>query len=160
MIKNKENRPSIDDDVDNVEIPPYNADSYDVGYIMTEMSDMYTFSDYTIDNISKTNTNKIFEYAQYLFIIIYNIYLLSLEGIVHNDLHLNNIFLDTNNSDELKGKLYVYDRDKPPIYIKTNKTPRIYDFDRAYKQGKNNDFLNEEFYVNYGQSNIFHPNKM
>lgn len=47
-------------------------------------------------------------FAKYLFNIIYSLYILNLNGVIHGDLHLNNITITINNTKN-KGKYTVYD---------------------------------------------------
>jgi len=70
---------------------------------------IYDYLNKLSDGLIKENIGNIYldydKFSKYLFEIIYSLYCLNLKGIIHGDLHLNNITLSTNNKS--KNDAYI-----------------------------------------------------
>lgn len=158
------NRPAITDSVlppgiSPVDINNINPNSYKYGFILTEALDVKsinTFTDYQNMNNGDTITfQKLIdlkdtitttidhsEWLHHCIKILFQIatacYSLFLTGTTHNDLHCGNILIkkipERVNLYYIDGKIYKY---------KTTYTALIYDYDRSYNIGFNNDILDK-----------------
>jgi len=116
----------------------------------------------------KDNTEPWFEHARYLFDendqprpdvwkllfqLMAAIYAMSLSGLNHNDLHLNNSWVEPC---EEKDVSYVYGGQT--FNFKTSYVVKVFDFDRSYnKRLKNNDIL-DTYCSSSSQCNKYIPN--
>ena len=95
------------------------------------------------------------EMIQHIFQIFYTLYEFQLQGLNHNDLHLENILMDQRWPSELPIALYITSTGKA-IPIKTKEVSRIFDYDRSTMK-KNPNKL--EWLAEYGQVNEFSPQR-
>ena len=104
------------------------------GYIVLETINAKTLDDYNLKSLSDK------EFWSLVFILMYNITLLSSHGVSHNDLHFGNIFMDDRRKDETDTMSYTFknsDGKSITQYIKNprGKVPRIFDYDRSSVYG-------------------------
>lgn len=116
----------------------------------TDISErLVSLKDFLQANPAQENVDKV------MFQLLYALYVLEKEEIVHNDLHYGNILVEKLPAEQcvsitVEGKM---------IAFKTLFVPKIYDWDRAYsvKLG-NNPLLQDSYYITVGQRNTFRPN--
>ncbi len=103
------------------------------GYIVLEK-----ITGKTLDSINLSSLKRE-EFFTLLFILTYNISLLSIHGVSHNDLHFGNIFMDTPRKDETRVMKYVLPNGEA-IIINNVKglVPRFFDYDRSSIYGRVN----------------------
>jgi hypothetical protein len=93
------------------------------------------------------------EIASIVFQIIYAIYVLSSHGINHNDLHLQNILLDTLD----KPMNLQYNIGDKSVKFSTRYLIKIYDWDRSTRNTIKNPKLDQDsFEAELGDNNTFH----
>lgn len=68
-------------------------------------------------------------YLKYVFMALFTAEVLNRNGVYHNDLHFNNILIDKRYPGE--DKLPVYQVGEFTVYMNTEYTIRVFDFDRA-----------------------------
>jgi hypothetical protein len=126
---------------------------------------LFTFNVLMLETINSTVTKSLKEFIEGIlsatdeefnekdlskiyFQIYVNLYLFSLVEMVHNDLHLDNIFIEKLESE----KLFIYVIKDKPYFLRTKYKVIIYDFDYSYCPIlQNNQILDE----NYGNCKKF-----
>lgn len=88
-----------------------------------------TFFDFITTKGSKLDY---YQKAFVLFDILYACYAMNCAGVIHNDLHLGNIYLETLPTPV--KVCYIYGDDKKKFVFERNYKIMVYDFDRAYAQ--------------------------
>jgi len=154
----KENiRRAIDDDTQNVYVPPEFArkvNKYKFNLIITEPMSSPTATYASL--IENMNGNDIVAKVwEILFQIAVGCYAMSLSHMVHNDLHSSNVFAV--NTPPTSMCYVVDDR----IYVLENQTylMKIFDFDRAFSEALGrNTLLDGKYCDDYSQCNTYIPN--
>lgn len=149
MLNNRRGRPSINRKANDTTWKFVDDNKWkDVRFNILVTKSMIT------STLSKYFEKKLFEVNtmwKILLQIAIGCYSMFLNGITHNDLHLNNIFLDE--YEEEHSFVHYLNRERPLI-IRSRYHPRIFDYDRSYcKRLGKNAMLEEEFYKGYHQCN-------
>ena len=142
--------PKIDDKISDELYEKYK--NFKFNMLLNEViNGSFTFGEY-IFKMKKTPI----EFWSILFQLCAGCYAMSLSKTVHNDLHLNNIFLQKFEDDEYM----LYYINDIPIVIKTRYKVYIYDFDRSYAESLGmNYLLTDETCRDTSQCNKYFENK-
>lgn len=151
MVNKFKNRPSIDKIT--LTLYKYILDNYKYNILLLEYVEPINFNKWIIIN-NRTLPNFELELRNILFQICVCFYSLSLSKIIHNDIHMGNIFIKKLPT-ETVSLYYINDE---AYLIKSNYKPLIYDFDRAYVQSLgNNKYI--EGREKYSITNFYIENK-
>ena len=137
---NKDKKDKKDKDTNEIEIYDNSKILTDFKFniIINEQIDQFTLFDF----IKEGNKKGLIQTDLYtiLFQVAYTCYCLSQSKTTHNDLHIENIFVEYSES----PKTFIYVIDNVKYIIKSNYKVFIFDFDRSYSQNIGNNLLLEE----------------
>jgi hypothetical protein len=117
-----------------------------------EQADKLTYHFYLISSSKPPTTDEIFIS---IFQILYTLSVFSQIGLIHNDLHFDNIFVNKGNK-----KTFLYNVGKNIISIETDINIKIFDWDRGsiYHPAVDRNFeLDKEYCAAYNQCNTSAP---
>lgn len=150
MTNKFKNRPAIDE----ITLISYRniLDEHKYNILLLEYVEPITFYNWIMENEYTPKFN--IELWNIVFQICVGCYSLSLSKILHNDMHMGNIFIKEFPT-EITSLYYINGK---PIIIKSKYKPLIYDFDRAYTErlGENEFIKGKE---TYSLKNFYIENK-